>query len=133
MTYQELKNLRSLKKEIKYYEAKIAELRRDMGALCSPSLSGMPSAPSRLSQPEREVEVLERLVEQYKRRLVILIKQLAAAERYIAQIPDSHTRRVFTLRFIDGYSWLKVAMQIGGGNTADSVRMTVIRYINKYP
>lgn len=133
MTYQELKNLRSLKEEIKYYQAEIAELRSNMGALCSPSLSGMPSAHSRLSQPEREVEALEKLVEQYKRRLVELIKKLAAAERYIAQIPDGYTRRVFTLRFIDGYSWLGVAMQIGGGNTADSVRMTVIRYINKHP
>ena len=49
-------------------------------------------------------------------------------EKYIADIPDSLTRQVFTFRFIDGYSWVRVASAIGN-NTADSVRMICKRYI----
>lgn len=51
-------------------------------------------------------------------------------ERYIADIPDSLTRQIFTLRFINGLTWYQVAMYIGGGNTEASVKMTCYRYLD---
>lgn len=52
-------------------------------------------------------------------------------ERYIADIPDSLTRQVFTLRFINGLSWLQIAFSVGGGNTEDSVKKICYRYLKK--
>ena len=51
-------------------------------------------------------------------------------ERYIAQIDDSYTRRIFTLRFVEGLTWLQVAQKIGN-NTEASVRNACIRYLEK--
>lgn len=57
------------------------------------------------------------------------IHERGRLERYIADIPDSLTRQIFTLRFINGLTWYQVAMHIGGGNTEDSVRMACNRYL----
>ncbi len=35
-------------------------------------------------------------------------------EKFISEIPDSLTRRVFQLRYIDGFEWLYISRQIGG-------------------
>ena len=53
-------------------------------------------------------------------------------ERYIAGIDDSLLRQIFTYRFINGLPWHQVAACIGGGNTADSVRMAGYRYLGKH-
>ena len=52
-------------------------------------------------------------------------------ENFIDNIEDSLTRRIFRLRFIEGFNWVQVAMQLGGINTPDGVRMTVKRYLQK--
>ena len=51
-------------------------------------------------------------------------------ETYINNIPDSFTRRIFRMRFIDGLTWGKIAMTIGGNQTSDSVRMICKRFLN---
>lgn len=57
-------------------------------------------------------------------------KQLAAVEQYINSVDDSRMRRMLTFRYIDGLSWQQVAKRIGGGNTANGMRMAVERYLN---
>ena len=52
------------------------------------------------------------------------------AMSYISDIYDSQLRSIFLMRFLKGYSWTKIANEIGGGNTADSVRMQVTRYLS---
>lgn len=61
-------------------------------------------------------------------------KEMTAAERqvYISAIGDEVTRRIFTLRYIDGLNWHQVAWRTGG-NTADSVRMIHNRYLRRNP
>lgn len=34
-------------------------------------------------------------------------------EKFISDIPDSRTRRVFQYRYVDGLSWLQIAFKIG--------------------
>lgn len=133
MTYQQLKNLRYLKNEIKYLKRKLRELRSDMGSLCSPSLSGMPSAPERLSQPERETENIDEIKRRYEEKLKKYTAELLEAQQYIDGIDDSYTRLIFSLRFIDGFSWQKIALTVGGGNSPDGMRKVVIRYLEKHP
>ena len=50
-------------------------------------------------------------------------------ERYISSIPDSLTRQIFTYRFVNGLNWHQTAMHVGGGNTDESVRKRVYRYL----
>lgn len=66
------------------------------------------------------------------------IKKLEAEkrriEKFIGNIPDNFTRRIFEYRFIKGkhkYTWQAIAMRIGGGNSADNLRMIVYRYLKK--
>ena len=50
---------------------------------------------------------------------------------FINSIDDSFMRMVITYRVIEGYSWAKVAMKIGGGNTSDGVRMAFKRFMER--
>lgn len=52
-------------------------------------------------------------------------------ERYVDTVDDSLVRMAMTLRFIDGLSWTAVAVRIGGGNTEDSVKKMVYRYLKE--
>ena len=50
---------------------------------------------------------------------------------FIDQIEDSRMRMIITYRFIENYSWNKVAEEMGGGNTDDGVRMMFNRFMEK--
>ncbi|MBQ2277770.1 MAG: hypothetical protein II333_04295 [Clostridia bacterium] len=52
-------------------------------------------------------------------------------ERYVNTVDDSLVRMAMILRFIDGLSWTAVAVQIGGGNTDDSIKKMVYRYLKE--
>ena len=63
-----------------------------------------------------------------------LERQKNKIELFVAGILDSETRRIFRYRYIDGTvmpSWQWIAFQIGGGNTADGVRMKHKRFLKK--
>ena len=50
---------------------------------------------------------------------------------FIAGLDNSHDRRIVTMRVIDKMSWKQIARNIGGGNTADSVRMAFNRILER--
>ena len=50
---------------------------------------------------------------------------------FIAGLDNSHDRRIVTMRVIDKMSWRQIAQNIGGGNTADSVRMAYNRILER--
>ena len=50
---------------------------------------------------------------------------------YINGLQDSYIRRIMRYRYLDGYNWTKIAMLIGGGNTADGVRKAHDRFLEK--
>lgn len=53
-------------------------------------------------------------------------------EDYIADIEDSHIRRIITLRFVDNKTWGEIAnIMYGKNSTEDSVRMTFNRFFEK--
>ena len=51
--------------------------------------------------------------------------------RYINSVDDSLMRQILTYRYINGFNWTQVAMHIGGGNTADSVKKACYRFLQK--
>lgn len=54
---------------------------------------------------------------------------------FVSNIEDNLIRCALKMRYMDGSAppkWDKIALKIGGGNTADSIRMAVSRYISKF-
>jgi len=52
-------------------------------------------------------------------------------QEFINSLDNSHDRRIVTMRVIDKMSWRQIAQNIGGGNTADSVRMAYNRILER--
>ena len=130
LTLQELSQLYHLKREIKMDCQRLKELESTVlpGAQ---SISGMPkggSDPRKLELYAVEISNLHTIIQEKQARCIQERKRL---ERYISNIPDSLTRQIFTRRFIDGLSWTQVAVSIGGGNTAGSVRVLCHRYLHR--
>lgn len=60
-----------------------------------------------------------------------IVKEVSA---FVNSVEDNIIRCALSMRYMDGSTppkWDKIAMKIGGCNTADSIRMTVSRYIEK--
>lgn len=148
MTLKELNNLRGIDNEIRMITANIAELRTQAEHITPnvttytytnpktgkketcilPSTGGTGSAHSRTEIFAELIDKEEKILHQ------ALTKRLTERRKlliFIETIPDSQTRQIFQYRFVDLLSWGQVARKIGGGNTSDSVRKKVIRYIGE--
>lgn len=141
MTIHELNQLRYLDKEIQLLRERIAELRTEAERVTPsvttyinekketcvlPKTGGaglyrdkMADMVAAIIEEERQLEGLCERRRQEKARLM----------QFINEIPDSLTRQIFLLRFVDGKSWNAVAVKVGGGNTAKSVIMRVKRHL----
>ena len=67
-------------------------------------------------------------------RLAWLRRRKEEIDDFIDGIEDSLTRRIFEKMYIEGDTkptWVKVAMDIGGGNTAGVIQMIHKRYLEK--
>ncbi len=131
MTLRELSQLYHLKCEIEKDKKRLAELQSKAYAASSPNLSGegvCSGVGDRVGRYALEVAEIEQII---KSKMDRCVRERLKLEKYIADIPDSLTRRIFTLRFVDGLSWLKVARAIGGSMTSDCARMICNRYIEK--
>ena len=130
MTLKELSQLYHLKKEIEYDRERLARLRARRGAVSSPKLNGLPSSAvggqSTVENLALEIADLEAIVDS---KITQCVHEQSRLERYISSIPDSRTRLIMSFRFVDGFSWGKVAYKVGGGNTASGVKMICYRYI----
>lgn len=129
MTLKELSQLYYLNREIEMDQQRIEELRAKASALGSPNYDGMPKSPSYKNRLERYIAEIVDLEAIISAKITQCIHERNRLERYIADIPDSLTRQIFTLRFINGLSWLQVAYSIGGNNTEQGVKMICYRYI----
>lgn len=99
MTFHELYQLKDLRKEIEEQKRRLRKV-----------------------DDERAARLISESLTAYWRAYVEL-------EMYIRNIPDSFTRRIFRLRFIDGETWTRVAIEVGGGQTGDSVRKICKRFL----
>lgn len=60
-----------------------------------------------------------------------LLETLGSVEDYIQSIEDSRIRRILRLRYVDNFTWVKVAMNMGGSATDESVRKEHDRFLVK--
>lgn len=132
MTVKELSQLYWLGKEIKSDQQRLERLRAEAGSISSPGANAMPhGGGSRHGKVERlavDIVDLQAIIEQNQARC---IRERDALARYIAGIPDSLTRQVFQLRFMDGMTWAEVAACVGGKNTEGGVKKLCYRYLKQ--
>lgn len=140
MTKKELSQLRYLNKEIEMLKQQIADLEHKMETeIVSDVVSGSnpewPYERRRFHVEGIDIKGYEKRLRRLKRKLGRRLEELMELreqlEEYIATIPDSLVRQIFALRYINGLSWKQIAAHIGGGNTADSVRMMHNRFLKK--
>ncbi len=132
MTIKELSQYRWLVREIEMTERRIAELEESAAGPSSPDLSGDPHGTGYVNNKiERQAVAIVTLWEKLNRQKAKCIEEKLRLETYIETIPDSQTRQIFVLRFVDGLSWRQVAFKVGGGNTDDSVRKVCFRYLQR--
>lgn len=46
-------------------------------------------------------------------------------------VDDSRMRRIISFRFIDGMTWEQVGINMGGGNSASTVRTAFYRFMEE--
>ena len=129
MTVKELKQYRSICREIAEKETEIKAY-----TVCGTVVGSSPDFPfvkhtitvGGVEHSEKNAETMAQI-----RRLN---RQKRRIERFIRSISDSQTRRIFEIKYIKGDycpSWNAVAFAVGGGNTADGVRMRALRYLRQ--
>ena len=131
MTLKELSQLYYLNREIEMDKERLEALRARASAPGSPNYDGMPKSPSYENRLERYIAEIVDLEAIISAKITQCQHERNRLERDIADIPDSNLRMIFTLRFINGLSWVQLAFSIGGDCTADGARMACNRYIKK--
>lgn len=138
------KRLDALDAEIQRDEERLAELEMQAVSVSSPAYDGMPKNPSTGSRIESAVAAVIDLRDAIKRRkalrnecaVTIQAKQILCLternrlERYIADLPDSLLRMIFTYRFINGLNWRQVSESVGMHTTEESVKKLCYRHLN---
>ncbi len=133
MTRQQLRQLRFLKSEIKMLWEQIDELGASIVTdVVEGSETEWPYTKRKFIIEGMDYKEYEqktrRLREQLQRRVDDLMDLLTEINAYIEGIDDSLLRQIITLRHVNGLTWEQVAANIGGGNTAESVRKIHDRY-----
>lgn len=127
MTIKELSQLYHLNREIEQEKIRLQELTAaatDTSAKISglPHVGGLSDKTAIAAQIADSKAIIEA-------KIALSVVEYNRLNRYIANVQDSLTRQIMALRFVNGMSWNQVAMSIGGGNTADGVRMLISRYL----
>lgn len=140
MNKKELSQLRYIKKEIELLQKQIADAEyavetHEAFDVVEGSNPAWPYQRKKfyiegVAIPEYEKRV-KRLRKKLQRRLDDLMEKREELEEYIETVPDSLVRQILSLRYINGLDWNQVAAHVGGGNTADGVRMIHNRFLGK--
>ena len=112
MTLQDLRQFPCIKAEIKRLSRRLNKLRLEL-------------ANTDDEETKANISALYATLESLHRKQ--LAKELEITKT-LEQISDTQVRVSVQLHYIDGYTWNRVADEIGGGNTEDSCRQYVSRY-----
>ena len=128
MTRQQLKRVRYLRPEIKFWEKKLDEM---TVTIPGKGMDGMPHAASKGSAVEsramKNMELKNRISEM-KQELERLELEITL---WVTQIEDPFIRLIVQHRFLNGCSWDSTAAAIGPGTTSGSCKMALNRWLEK--
>lgn len=132
-----------LESKISKIEQRIAEIeeghtvkdkvRGGEGGLQSFVIEGVPydEYNDRKAELEFKKKILKQRQELLHTQEMDLILRTKEVEQFISGIDDSFTRRIITLRVLNGLKWTEIAERIGGGNTESCVKMIYQRFLDK--
>ena len=129
MTRKELSQLFYLKKEIKQDSIRLMELDK-ASAGSNTSITGLPHTAYISDKTVIAADIAD-LKKEIEIKMDMCITQYNHLMKYIDDVEDSYIRQILTFRHVNGYSWVQVAMRMGGGNTEDGVRKAYSRYLKK--
>ncbi len=132
MTFKELYQYKDLKAEIIEEENRLSELRERLYALQSPSLGIGGGSSGVANHKELLVNKILDIEKVIRERKIHCEEERLKIEKFITDIEDSYTRQIFTYRFIEHYSWNKVAMKVSGGISSGNTMIQICkRYLEK--
>lgn len=126
MKRKELQSFYYIQREIEMWETEL----ETVGYMTSTRLNGMPGSGVPGNPTAREAaryEVIKTKVQELRDEAVEIRTRVY---RHIAELDDSLMRQIVMHRCISLENWEEVAKAVGGGNTADSVRM---KFNRAYP
>lgn len=129
MTREELEQIYYLNRELRALEKLLEKLTAE-SLIQSPLPfsshgSGVSDKVGKLAQQRVDTEQLIR------DKKAEIQQQRDKALEYIYNIPDSLTRQVIYYRCVNLFSWKRVAYEVGGQNTEESVRKVYKRFFEK--
>ena len=128
ITKRELSQLYYLNREIEREKQQLKELEA-MAEGRTQHLTGMPIAPGFGDKTARYAIEMMELKETIQSNVRRCFAEYTRLLRFIRGVEDSRMRQILTLRYRNGMTWQRIAMEIGGGNTEDSVRKMLDRFL----
>ena len=131
MTLKELSQLYYLNKEIERDKRRLRELKATQMKITA-SYSDMPTGSKSIhdTMAEKVADIVD-LEEILRLNIQKRYYEEKRIMHFIASIDDCLLRLVFKLRFVDCKKWWEVANELGGNNTALTVRNCCYRYLDR--
>lgn len=127
MKRKELQSFYYIQREIEMWEAEL----ETVGYMTSTRINGAPAGNSMPGNPTaREAARYEAIKTKVQELRDEAVEVRARTYKHIAELDDSLMRQIVMHRCISLESWEDVAKAVGGGNTADSLRM---KFNRAYP
>ena len=129
MTKSGLEQIYYLNRELKMWETELERVRCKslVGSPLPGNSHGSGVSDKVADRAERIIELENRIIE--KRDEIQRLRDEAV--EYIYSIPDSLTRQIIYYRCVSLMSWRRVAYEVGGNNTPESVRKIYDRFFAK--
>ena len=129
MTKSDLEQIYYLNRELKMWETELERVRCKslVGSPLPGNSHGSGVSDKVADRAERIIELENRIIA--KRDEIQRLRDEAV--EYIYSIPDSLTRQIIYYRCVSLMSWRRVAYEVGGYNTPESVRKIYDRFFEK--
>lgn len=131
MTRKELESVYCLKKELRMWQERLAELQSDI-AMSPKALDGMPfQHTNEISNPtERKAIKLMEVAKIIEGKISEIKITLAEIEEFITSIDDSVIRQIIEYRCVKCLDWKTIAAKLGTVYTEDNVRQMYHRFVS---
>jgi len=128
MTKDELKQIYYLNKEVIMWENELERLEHK-SLISANRLTGMPYGGGKSDKVGELVIEQESIKEIIQGKLVEIQLQRKRILEYINHIEDSMMRQIIFLRNVSCMNWEQISIEIGGGNSENSVKQAYSRFL----
>jgi hypothetical protein len=97
---------------------------------CTSSMSGLPHA-KKVTDRTAAAALIVFCEEQLRKLTKMSDEEHEKLSGYIHAMPDSTMRLIMGMRYLSGFTWERIAYLMGGGNSADALRMMHNRYLDR--